>query len=95
MNKGEIQGLIEDKVFHTGGVHKVLVDTDNGIPSIEDIEGRKRDYLSYLMTHIQDSVVKAQKNYPKHEKMVLDLSADFIVMGREDFDKIVKYIDSE
>jgi len=95
MNKEEVLELIQEKVYNTGGIHQVLINTDNGIPNVEELEESKRNYLSFLMTHMQDDLIKTKKNYPKHDKMVVDLKADFIVINRSDFDKIIEFIDNE
>lgn len=99
MTREEVLNLIEDNSNHVGGKMKAFVPTQNGIMDAGALRELKKRMLSYNTTHLLDEVVKHKQEYPikngmtRKEGSEVDLEVDLIVMKRDDFKQITKFLE--
>lgn len=84
--------VIQEEVYHVGGKRRLVMNTRNGLPEVDELREEKRKFLDYLMTHLQQELITTKKAYPVDDKLDVDLEADFMVIKRTDFHQIVEYI---
>ena len=92
MDKKQILELIEDvdTVFSTA---VDAIDTNNGILNRQYLESRKRKLFYDATAHLIYNLVEVEQGYPENNISDVKLTADFVVIKREDFELIKQYIE--
>lgn len=69
------------------------LDTNNGILNTEYLLYQKRRLLKQAMVYLTDDLVKHKQGYPKGNISDVKLSADFVILKKDDFEKISNAIE--
>lgn len=95
MHKNNILNILEEDVFPVYSIAKEAIDTNNGLLNKQYIEGRRKRQMVEVMSHLVDDLIHVKQEYPENNISDVTLTADFVIMKREDFDLIKDYIENE
>ena len=81
--------ILSDKVYIVGGKLQEELQAPNGIVFPEEVEGLQKEFFNFSIEHLTSTLVDVKKEYPIKDTMKITVSADFVVMRREDFDELM------
>lgn len=81
--------ILTDDVHLVRGYIDRKLATLNGLITPKQEEEVKADFFNFSTNHLLDELVTITKEYPKDGMMDVQVSADFIVMKRKDFDELI------
>lgn len=94
MMKNDIINMLQNNVTVVYGVTNTPINTNNGVLNDRVLRQAKRNFLKNSVADLAEGLIKEKQNYPQNDISDVELTSDFIVMKRKDFDKVFKYIET-
>lgn len=95
MKKDKMISLLKDKIYQVHGVHNTAINVNNGILNERLLRRERKLFLQSTMSDLADNLVTKRQGYPQNDLSDVEFETDFVIMKRDDFNEVLKYIGNE
>ena len=93
MNNDRIDRILSN-VYPCFDKKETSVNTNNGILNEHFLERQKSLFIKGIIGEWTEYLIDVKQEYPKDDISDIELTADFVIMKRDDFDELKQYINN-